>query len=102
MTETTPPPPRPARRNEPCPCGSQAKYKRCCLRRLHGAELVVLRRLRSKGRRLLLPPAGRLRGGALLVLLAAWTGACTPLPTPPPPQATVELGADGVLRFGVR
>jgi len=37
-------------RNDPCPCGSSRKYKRCCLARDEAPELLRLRMRRAEGR----------------------------------------------------
>src|SRR5438046_5408903 len=67
-------------RNDPCPCGSGRKYKRCCLARDEAPELLRLRMRRAEGR--LVPQVvayAHERYGYDLVTAAWWAGrACEP------------------------
>ena len=60
-------------RNDPCPCGSGRKYKRCCLARDEAPELLRLRMRRAEGR--LVPQVvayAHERSGYDLVTAAWW------------------------------
>ena len=64
-------------RNDPCPCGSGRKYKRCCLARDEAPELLRLRMRRAEGR--LVPQVvayAHERYGYDLVTAAWWEFTC--------------------------
>lgn len=59
-------------RNEPCPCGSERKYKRCCL---NGVE-AALRALAAKAERFPNAPGGGRLGAGLQDMLRGMALAC--------------------------
>lgn len=39
---------RKAKRNDPCPCGSGKKYKKCCLQKRRAIEVAMKQRVREE------------------------------------------------------
>lgn len=90
-------------RNDPCPCGSGKKYKKCCLSRDQGPPRKLQQRALILGAALLAiavvlwifvgPVLGKLVAGAAVIAVIAY------LVFGDPPSSTGQ-GNPGAIRFG--